>query len=186
MIPGGRLGKGEEGESIGFDVARRSVVGGRGDEAGDNAADVGINSRNGETEGEAGDGTGSIGADTGEGTEGGNVARKIAVKAGDDVLRGGLKTDSTLIVAEARPEAQDVAERGEGECGEIREMAEEAMVVRDDAFYLGLLEHTFGYEDVIGGGILTPGEAAPVAVKPGEECGLEYGDCVIVYGHGGG
>lgn len=155
-------------------------MGSRGDEAGDNAADIGINSRNGEAESEAGDGTGSIGPDTGEGTEGGDIARKIAVKAGGDVLRGGLKADSTLVVAEARPEAQDVAERGEGEGGEIREMAEEVMVVRDDTLYLGLLEHTFGYEDVIGGGILTPGKAAPVAVKPGEECGLEYGDCVIV------
>jgi hypothetical protein len=73
------------------------------------------------------------------------------------------------VVAETRPEGQDLVDPGRGESLDRRKAREEALVVGEDHLHPRLLQHDFGKPDPIRVARAAPGEVAVVPVEPAEE-----------------
>ena len=161
------------GESVeagaGFRTRDEAGFGGK---TAEDAHDVAIEDGVGEIEGDARHGRGGVRADARKGAD-------LIVGCGErapfgDLPGGTMQVAGTGIVAESRPEGEDVRLGGGGEQFDGGEAGEEALIVRDDGCGAGLLEHDFAQPDRIriAGG--APGQVAAAAAVPGEKRAAEF------------
>jgi hypothetical protein len=83
-----------------------------------------------------------------------------------------LKVYSAPIVAKPGPLADDLSRRGGSQVCQRRKCCEKGMVFWYYPVYLGLLQHYLRNEDMVGVARGSPGQAAHVGGKPGQECML--------------
>src|SRR5262245_7946489 len=98
----------------------------------------------------------------------------------DDRLRGAMQISRARVIAEARPEMQDLVDGGGRERGDVGEALHEHVVVRDDRAYLCLLQHDLRDPYAIGRGVALPRQMlAAVLVEPPEE---RFGERALAHG----
>lgn len=153
-------------------VAGSSVAG---FDAQEDADDVAVHERGGLSVGDGGDGAGGVRPDAGDRPEGLDVAGDSTSVVVDDGLCGGVEEPGSAVIAQARPEGEDVFDGSGGEVGERWITGEEEGELVDDAGDLGLLEHQLTEERVIriaptGRSGASPGKVAHGAIKPRADC----------------
>lgn len=157
-------------------------------ESGEDAGDVAIEDGGAGVVGDGGDGTGGVSADPRELQQVGDVVGDVAGVVGDDGFGGGVEVAGAAVVAQALPEGEYFLFVGVGEVLDGGAGGDEAGEVGQDGGDLGLLEHGFADQGVVGVGGLAgfgaPGEVAAVDVVPGEEASAEGGGLAVEAGRG--
>jgi hypothetical protein len=69
------------------------------------------------------------------------MLREPAAKSCHDHSRGLMEVPSAAVIAQTRPELEDVFQRSAGEAGDVWEGPKEAPVVGNDRRHLRLLQH---------------------------------------------
>src|SRR5260221_694567 len=126
--------------------------------------------------GDAEDCGGGVGADAGKSKRVCRVVWENAVVLRDDQLRGYLQVAGARVVAETRPQAEDVFFRGGCQRFDVGEAFEEAFVIGNGGCYARLLQHDFGEPDAVGGAGLAPGQFALELGEPSEKIIAEAGE----------
>jgi hypothetical protein len=119
--------------------------------------------------GEAGDRAGRVRPDTWQLQEHGWVRRYQAVVLLDHDAGRPVQVHHPPVAAQVAPGADRVRERRLGEGLHRREALQEALVERDRARHLDLLQHHLGDQDAPGVARAPPRQVAPVLVEPREQ-----------------
>ena len=96
---------------------------------------------------------------------------------GDDGFRGGVQIPGAAVIAESRPEFEDLWLASSSECVHIGKAAEEAVVVGNHGCDARLLQHNFGHPDAVGIAVRTPWQLAAVYAKPRVQARLKSPEC---------
>jgi len=119
--------------------------------------------------GEAGDRAGRVRPDTWQLQEHGWVRRYQAVVLLDHDAGRPVQVHHPPVAAQVAPGADRVRERRLGEGLHRREALQEALVERDRARHLDLLQHHLGDQDAPGVARAPPRQVAPVLVEPRDQ-----------------
>ena len=86
---------------------------------------------------------------------------------------GTVEVAGAGVVAETFPEFEDAGQRGTGKGGGSGKSFQPTLVVGDDGFDAGLLEHDFADPDPVGVAGPAPRQVAPVAPIPGDQAAAQ-------------
>ena len=128
-------------------------------------ADVGLDEHHRLVEGEGGQGPGGGLADAGKGAEGVNRVGEASVKLRHHPPGDAHKGQGAAVVPQSLPGGHDVPQGGPGQGPNVGEGMDKGLILEGHAFHLGLLQHDFGNEDVIGVSGGPPGQLPPLVMK---------------------
>jgi hypothetical protein len=139
----------------------------------DDALGIAVDGRGAAAMSDRRDGAGGIGADAGQFPQSLLGVGKPAAQFTGNGAGAGVQVACPGIVAEPRPGAEHLIERGRGQRLDARPALHEAQEVRRDGGCRRLLQHDFGQPDAIGIGRFArfrpPRQAPAVAVVPGQK-----------------
>lgn len=133
----------------------------------ENAFDVAVHDGKGLVKSDAQDGSGNIWADTRQALQGLRVMRQVSIHLRCYDPGGLVQVASPGIVAQAFPYFVNRLEFGYGQASGIRELSQKTLIIGDDGFYLGLLQHCFGDPYGVRVAGLSPGKVPLIVVVPG-------------------
>ena len=128
-------------------------------------ANVGFDEHHRLVEGEGGQGPRGGLADAGKGAEGLNRVGEASVKLRHQSPGDALQGQGAAIVPQSLPGGHDVPQGGPGQGQNVGEGIDKGFILEGHAFHLGLLQHDFGNEDVIGVSGGPPGQLPPLVMK---------------------
>jgi hypothetical protein len=153
-------------------------------ESDEDPGDIPIDDRERLSEANGENGSGRVGADSRQSQRGLECAREASAVFAHDLSGGAMQEARPLVVPETRPPSQDLLLLGPSQTSQGGEGPQKAPVVRHHDRNACLLEHDFGHPDPIGSGVLAPGQAALVSVKPTEQLSLDLGRVREGFPHG--
>ena len=126
-------------------------------------------------EGDAEHGRRGVGSKAGQRGEVVVGVRDSAVECFDDGLCGPVEVARPGVVSKPFPGLEDVGPWGRSQALEGGKAGQETVVVGGNGVHLGLLQHKFGKQDVVGVAGPTPGEVPSGPAIPGQETVLDCG-----------